>query len=161
MRLRNFQNGRLYKGSGNRFEKINTGMNSQYVTLCLVYLVSSCFLCGYFPIRCGNPGWRKSLYNKLQRIGKLAAQEARGHQANKVKRVLLKINTSIYLLESITWILIQILHNDGHFENYAIARALILSLGCLWKLCRKKAMRSFAQEKKISAGAVNWCPGTR
>ena len=59
MRLRNFQNGRLYKGSGNRFEKINTGMNSQYVTLYLVYLVSSCFLCGYFRDPLWKPGMKE------------------------------------------------------------------------------------------------------
>ena len=35
--------------------------------------------------------------------------------------VLLKIHASICLLESITWIPIQILYNDGHFENYATA----------------------------------------
>ena len=39
----------LPKNSSNRFEKINTRMNFQKNTLYLVYLVSSCFLCGYFP----------------------------------------------------------------------------------------------------------------
>ena len=46
--------------------------------------------------------------------------------------VLLKIHASIYLLESITWIPIQIIYNDGHFENYVTASTLILSLGRLW-----------------------------
>ena len=53
---------------------------------------------------------------KLQRIGKITTQEGRRHQVNKVKRILLKIHASIFLLESIP---IQILYNDGHFENYA------------------------------------------
>lgn len=51
---------------------------------------------------------------------------------NEVKRILLKIPGSIYLLESITRIPIQILYVDGHFENYATAGTLILSSGRLW-----------------------------
>ena len=43
----------------NRFEKIDTGMNFQYVTLYLVYLVSSCFLCGYFPDPLWKPGMKE------------------------------------------------------------------------------------------------------
>ena len=39
----------LYGNSGNRFENTNTRMNFQWNTLYLIYLVSSCFLCGYFP----------------------------------------------------------------------------------------------------------------
>ena len=39
----------LYGNSGNRFEKINTRRNFQKNTVYLIYLVSSCFLCGYFP----------------------------------------------------------------------------------------------------------------
>ena len=74
----------------------------------------SCFLCGYFP--------------------GLLKQEARRHQVNKVKRILLKLPVSIYLLESITWIPTQILSFDGHFENYATACTLISSLGYLWAL---------------------------
>ena len=81
--------------------------------LYLIYLVS-CFLCGYFP--------------------GLLKQEARRHQVNKVKRILLKLPVSIYLLESITWIPTQILSFDGHFENYATACTLISSLGYLWAL---------------------------
>ena len=46
----------------------------------------------------GNSGERKSL--KSQRIGKITRQEARRHQVNKVKRILLKIHARIYLLES-------------------------------------------------------------
>ena len=38
---------------------------------------------------------------KSQLIGKIAIQEARRNQVNKVKRILLKIPPSIYLLESI------------------------------------------------------------
>ena len=37
--------------------------------------------------------------------------------SNKVKHILLKIHASIYLFESITWIPIQILYVDRHFEN--------------------------------------------
>ena len=50
--------------------------------LYLIYLVSSCFLCGYFP----DP----------------LTQEAKRHHVNKVKRILLKLPASINLLESIT-----------------------------------------------------------
>ena len=39
---------------------------------------------------------------KSQRIEKVTTQEARRHQVNKVKRLLLKIHASIYLVESIT-----------------------------------------------------------
>ena len=39
----------LYENSGNRFEKFNTRGNFQKNTLYRIYLVSSCFLCGYFP----------------------------------------------------------------------------------------------------------------
>ena len=62
---------------------------------------------------------------KLQQIGEITTQEARRHQVNKVKHVLLKIHSSVYLLESIP---IQILYNDGHFENYATARTIELGL---------------------------------
>ena len=39
----------LCGNSGNRFEKINTRRNFQKIRSYLIYLVSSCFLCGYFP----------------------------------------------------------------------------------------------------------------
>ena len=39
----------LCGNSGNRFEKFNTRGNFQKNTLYIIYLVSSCFLCGYFP----------------------------------------------------------------------------------------------------------------
>ena len=42
------------------------------------------------------------------------------HQVNKVKRFLLKIPASTYLLESINLISIQNLYVQGHFEDYAI-----------------------------------------
>ena len=39
----------LYENSGNRFEKFNTSGNFPKNILYLIYLVSSCFLYGYFP----------------------------------------------------------------------------------------------------------------
>ena len=61
----------LYGNSGNRFENMNTRMNFQSKNaLYLVYLVSSCFLCGYFP----DPLPFKR-------------QEATRHQVNKVNAV--------------------------------------------------------------------------
>ena len=54
---------------------------------------------------------------KSERIGEETTQEARRHQVNKVETIFLKIPASIYLLESINWIPIQILYADGHFEN--------------------------------------------
>ena len=48
-----------------------------------------------------------------------------------MKSILLKIHASIYLLESITWIPMQTFYNGGHFENYATACTLIVSLGRL------------------------------
>ena len=61
----------LYGNLGNRFENMNTRMNFQSKNaLYLVYLVSSCFLCGYFP----DPF-------------RFKRQEATRHQVNKVNAV--------------------------------------------------------------------------
>ena len=64
----------------------------------LIYLVCSCFLCGYFP----DP-LRFKLFPLVEtRDGKITTQEAGTHQVNKLKRISLKITAKIYLLESIT-----------------------------------------------------------
>ena len=51
---------------------------------------------------------------KSQRIGKITTQQVRTNQVNKVKCFLLKIPATIYLLESMTWIPIQIPYVHGH-----------------------------------------------
>ena len=53
-------------------------------------------------------GIKKSL--KSHRIVKITTQQARTHHVNKVRRFLLTISANTYLLESITWIPIQILY---------------------------------------------------
>ena len=51
---------------------------------------------------------------KSQRIGKITTQQVRTNQVKKVKLFLLKIPATIYLLESMTWIPVQILYVHGH-----------------------------------------------
>ena len=57
---------------------------------------------------------KKSL--KSHRIGKITTQQARPHHVNEVRRFLLRISAKTYLLESITWIPIQILYVHRHFD---------------------------------------------
>ena len=52
---------------------------------------------------------------KSHRIGKITTQQARTHHVNKVRGFLLRISANAYLLESITWIPIQILYVHCHY----------------------------------------------
>ena len=51
---------------------------------------------------------------KSQRIGKITTRQVRTNQVKKVKLFLLKIPATIYLLESMTSISVQILYVHGH-----------------------------------------------
>ena len=59
----------------------------------------------------------------MKEIAKIASdrennhtQQARTHHVHKVRRFLLRISAKTYLLESITWIPIQILYVHRHFD---------------------------------------------
>ena len=58
--------------------------------------------------------WKKSL--KSHQIRKITTQQARTHHVYKVRPFLLRISANTYLLESITWILIQILYVHCLFD---------------------------------------------
>ena len=54
---------------------------------------------------------------KSQRIGKITTQQVRTNQVNKAGKVFfIEIRATIYLLESMTRIPIQILYVHGHLE---------------------------------------------
>ena len=57
------------------------------------------------------------LSDKSQWIGKIITQKAKTSKVNKVRCSLLQTLASIYILESFTWIPIQILYVHGHFNN--------------------------------------------
>ena len=69
----------------------------------------------------------------------ITTQQEKTSKANKETCILMKILASIYLLESFTWIPIQILYVHGHFKDITqyettciYDQTLIMSLGRLW-----------------------------
>ena len=101
----------------------------------------------------------------MQWIGNwITTQQEKTSEANKERCILLKILASIYLLESFTWIPIQILYVHGHFKDITqyettciYDQTLIMSLGGLWSAPLHVLPGSAREHKMIEETSLGYC----